>query len=66
MTPDEAFNQQIITQIGSACLTIAQQAAAITDLRNKLAEAEAKLTPTEVKAAGPSEPKKKLDVVKSE
>lgn len=33
MTEQEAFEQQLIVQIGSACLTIAKQAGAITALR---------------------------------
>ena len=37
MTANEAFEQQLITQIGSACLTIAKQAAAVTELQNQLA-----------------------------
>lgn len=38
MTPQEAFDNQLIQQLGSACLTIAKQSAAVTDLQNQVEE----------------------------
>jgi hypothetical protein len=52
MTAQEAFERQLIEQLGSACLTIAKQAAAVTELQNKLDDAEKRIAEMESKAGG--------------
>lgn len=49
MTKDEAFNQQLIMQLGNSCLTIAYQAGAYAELEEKFQKAEQRIAELEAK-----------------